>query len=66
LGKRDGVTSVEHDRIKALAREVKESRRANEMLKLARALPAGLGESAIHGGTPEPALGVGLHSTRRG
>ena len=36
-GLRDGVTSEERDRIKALEREVKESRRANEILKLASA-----------------------------
>ncbi len=34
---RDGVTSEESDRIKALEREVKELRRANEILKLASA-----------------------------
>lgn len=32
-GFRDGVTSEERDRIKALEREVKELRRANEILK---------------------------------
>ena len=36
-GLRDGVTSEESDRIKALEREVKELRRANEILKLASA-----------------------------
>ena len=36
-GFRDGVTSEERDRIKALEREVKELRRANEILKLASA-----------------------------
>ena len=36
-GLRDGVTSEERDRIKALEREVKESRRANEILKRASA-----------------------------
>ena len=36
-GMRDGVTSAERDRIKALEREVKELRRANEILKLASA-----------------------------
>jgi transposase-like protein len=34
---RDGVTSEERDRIKSLEREVKELRRANEILKLASA-----------------------------
>ncbi len=34
-GMRDGVTSEERDRIKALEREVKELRKANEILKLA-------------------------------
>jgi transposase-like protein len=34
---RDGTTSEERDRIKALEREVKELRRANEILKLASA-----------------------------
>lgn len=36
-GKRDGVTSTERERIKALEREVKELRRANEILKTASA-----------------------------
>lgn len=36
-GLRDGVTSAERDRIKALEREVKELRKANEILKLASA-----------------------------
>ncbi|WP_411172513.1 IS3 family transposase [Nitrosomonas sp. Is35] len=36
-GLRDGVTSVERQHIKALEREVKELRRANEILKLASA-----------------------------
>ena len=36
-GLRDGVTSEERDRIKSLEREVKELRRANEILKLASA-----------------------------
>lgn len=36
-GVRDGVTSQERDRIKALEREVKELRRANEILKTASA-----------------------------
>ena len=36
-GLRDGVTSEERDHIKALEREVKELRRANEILKLASA-----------------------------
>src|SRR5690606_42156883 len=36
-GIRDGVSSDEHERIKALEREVKELRRANEILKLASA-----------------------------
>ena len=36
-GLRDGVTSEERDRVKALEREVKELRRANEILKLASA-----------------------------
>lgn len=34
-GMREGTTSEERDRIKALEREVKELRRANEILKLA-------------------------------
>ena len=34
---REGTTSEECDRIKALEREVKELRRANEILKLASA-----------------------------
>ncbi|WP_144022011.1 transposase, partial [Caballeronia sordidicola] len=33
-GERDGVTSAERERLKALEREVKELRRANEILKL--------------------------------
>ena len=36
-GMRDGVGSVERDRVKALEREVKELRKANEILKLASA-----------------------------
>ena len=36
-GARDGVTSEESERIKALERENKELRRANEILKLASA-----------------------------
>lgn len=36
-GLRDGVSTAEHERIKALEREVKELRRANEILKLASA-----------------------------
>ena len=36
-GTRDGVTSDERERLKALEREVKELRRANEILKLASA-----------------------------
>lgn len=36
-GVRDGITSEERERIQALEREVKELRRANEILKLASA-----------------------------
>jgi transposase-like protein len=36
-GVRDGVSSEERERIKALEREVKELRRVNETLKLASA-----------------------------
>ena len=36
-GTRQGVTSDEHERVKALERENKELRRANEILKLASA-----------------------------
>ena len=36
-GEREGVTTSERERLKALAREVKELRRANEILKLASA-----------------------------
>ena len=36
-GARAGTTTVEHERVKALEREVKELRRANEILKLASA-----------------------------
>jgi transposase len=36
-GARPGTTSAEQDRVKALEREVKELRRANEILKLASA-----------------------------
>jgi transposase len=36
-GLRDSVSSAERERIKALEREVKELRRANEILKLASA-----------------------------
>jgi len=34
---RDGVSTDERERLKALEREVKELRRANEILKIARA-----------------------------
>ena len=36
-GLRDGITGDERDRIKTLEREIKELRRANEILKLASA-----------------------------
>jgi len=36
-GVRDGITTDERERLKALEREVKELRRANEILKLASA-----------------------------
>jgi transposase len=36
-GMRDGVSSAERERVKELEREVKELRRANEILKLASA-----------------------------
>lgn len=36
-GERDGVSTAERERIKALEREVKELRRANEILKTASA-----------------------------
>ena len=36
-GTREGVTSDERERVKALEREIKELRRANEILKLASA-----------------------------
>jgi transposase-like protein len=36
-GEREGVTTAEKDRVKELEREVKELRRANEILKLASA-----------------------------
>jgi len=36
-GTRDGVTTAERERVTALEREVKELRRANEILKLASA-----------------------------
>ena len=36
-GIREGVTSAERERVKALEREVKEFRKANEILKLASA-----------------------------
>ena len=36
-GQRPGLTTVDQDRVKALEREVKELRRANEILKLASA-----------------------------
>jgi transposase len=37
VGVRDGVTTAERERIKALEREVKELRQANEILRLASA-----------------------------
>lgn len=40
---RDGVTRAERDRIKALEREVRELRKANEILKLASAFFAQVG-----------------------
>lgn len=36
-GQREGTTTAEHKRVKELEREVKELRRANEILKLASA-----------------------------
>ncbi|CCD38019.1 transposase IS3/IS911 family protein [Candidatus Paraburkholderia kirkii UZHbot1] len=36
-GEREGMTTSERERLKALEREVKELRRANEILKLASA-----------------------------
>ena len=36
-GKRDGMTTTEHERIKALEREVRELRQANEILRKASA-----------------------------
>ena len=36
-GERDGVTTDERERLKAMEREVKELRRANEILKVASA-----------------------------
>jgi transposase len=36
-GQREGLTTTEHERIKALEREVRELRKANEILKLASA-----------------------------
>ncbi len=36
-GERNGVTTAERERLKALEREVKELRRANDILKLASA-----------------------------
>jgi len=46
----EGVTSEERDRIKALEREVKELRRANEILKLASAF------FDLSGSTPNSSL----------
>ena len=37
VGARPGTTTAEQERVKALEREVKELRRANEILKLASA-----------------------------
>ena len=45
-GQRDGATTSERERIKALEREVKELRRANEILKTASAFFALLGSTA--------------------
>ena len=36
-GSRDGITSAERERVKALEREVRELRKANEILRLASA-----------------------------
>ena len=41
-GKRGGLTTEERDRVKALEREVKELRQANEILHKASALPLSL------------------------
>jgi transposase len=51
-GEREGVSTSERERLKALEREVKELRRANEILKLASASC----------GLPRRATGVMLHS----
>ena len=45
-GLRDGVTSDERDRTKALERENKELRRANDILKLATAFLPGRSSTA--------------------
>lgn len=42
-GQRNGLSTAERERIKALEREVKELCRANEILKLASASPAASG-----------------------
>ncbi|EKE74431.1 transposase IS3/IS911 family protein [Celeribacter baekdonensis B30] len=46
-GMRDGVTTEERDRIKALEREVRELRQANEILRKASALTLSLGPVAF-------------------
>ncbi len=45
-GARAGTTTAEHERVKELEREVKELRRANEILKLASAFFALAGSTA--------------------
>src|SRR3954454_5682471 len=68
-GARVGVTSVESERVKALEREVKELRRANEILKaasifFARELdPQRRSDERVHGRAPQGVRGrAGLRS----
>ena len=48
LGVRDGITTSEREQMKALEREVKELRKANEILKLANALSLSVGARPPH------------------
>ena len=62
-GTRQGLTSAEHERIKALERENKELRRANEILKLASAFfaQAEQGRRLKSCRSSQPVVGVGLY-----
>ena len=59
---RDGITSDEFGRIRVLEREVKELRRANEILSLSGHRHAvELCEPAIQARPPQPVVGIGFN-----